>query len=185
MHKLKELKIVLIIVGFLGILYTTLATYKIITLMELIKNIEVYFFSLSLILFWLGLYLYSWNQKKYKYTQQLIIALVVIVIATLIDFATHSSRADFYVPFEYYVGKIVAATLWGMATLIVFRKIEGPKMKAFLFSFFIAATLQIKYFFQGYNKFFVFLFLFLHFFMFLIPALIIFPKYKEIFSSKK
>jgi tyrosyl-tRNA synthetase len=52
--------------------------------------------------------------------------------------------------------------------------------KAIITSLVVALTLQAKYFIQGYDLFFVFLFMFLHFGMFLIPAIYLFKKYPDI-----
>ncbi len=121
------------------------------------------------------------REIKYKILKQLGLVLIIVTVATLIDFIVHSSNARFYVEFEYYRNKIIFSTLWGLVLLIIFRKINNMTIKAFIFAGFIAFVLQIKYFFQGYDRFFVFLFLFLHFFMFLIPAWIVFKKYSHIF----
>ena len=118
---------------------------------------------------------------KSKFLKQFAIVFVVCIIATLIDFIVHSSSPKFYVDLEYYRNKIIFATLWGMVSLFVFKKVKSVYKKAFIFSGVIALLLHVKYFFLGYDKFFVFLFLFLHFFMFLAPALILFKLYKELF----
>ncbi|MEN9626288.1 MAG: hypothetical protein RL557_616 [archaeon] len=118
---------------------------------------------------------------KHKFLKQIGFVLLITSIATFIDFLVHSSSASFYVPFEYYQNKVIFATIWGMVILFVVRKMKNMHLKSFIFSLFIAAVLQVKYFFQGYDLFFVILFLFLHFLMFLVPSWIIFNKYKEYF----
>ena len=57
---------------------------------------------------------------------------------------------------------------------------KKPTKMAILFSFAIALGLQTKYFFLGFDLFFVFLFMFLHFGMFLLPAAILFGKYPDV-----
>lgn len=118
---------------------------------------------------------------KYKFFKQLAFVLFITVIATIIDFIVHSSRPEFYVDFEYYRNKVIFAILWGFIILFLVRKMKNMKLKSFIFSIFVASVLQVKYFLQGYDLFFVILFLFLHFLMFLIPSWIIFNKYKEYF----
>ena len=121
------------------------------------------------------------KETKYKFVKEIGLVLVISLIATFIDWIVHSSSPRFYVEPEYYRNKIIFATLWGMIALFVFKKIKNINLKAIIFSGVIATVLQVKYFLQGYDKFFVFLFLFLHFFMLLIPALIIFRKFREVF----
>lgn len=121
--------------------------------------------------------------KGIKFLKQLGLVLIIVVIATIIDFFTHSSSPKFYVPPEYYRNKIIFSALWGMIILFVFRKIKNLTGKAFIFAGFIALVLQIKYFLQGYDRFFVFLFMFLHFFMFLVPAWVVFKLYPKYFRS--
>jgi len=125
------------------------------------------------------------KEIKYKFLKLVFLVLLITVIATFIDWIVHSLRPEFYVDFEYYRNKVIFSVLWGVVVLFVIKKIKLTKninVKALIFSAFIAVVLQVKYFLLGYDLFFVILFLFLHFFMFLIPALIIFNKFKEIFG---
>jgi len=69
-----------------------------------------------------------------------------------------------------------------MIALWALRKwINSPTKLAVIIYMIVALLLQVKYFILGYDRFFVFLFLFLHFFMFIIPAVIIFRKYPHLF----
>lgn len=111
--------------------------------------------------------------------------LIIVIIATIIDYIVHSSKPSFYVPTEYYINKVIYATIWGFLGLAVIRNwIISPAKLAVGMSAIIAIVLQTKYFLQGYNLFFVFLFMFLHFIMFLIPSIIIFRKYPDLFVKK-
>ncbi|MEK6855271.1 MAG: hypothetical protein AABX73_03545 [Nanoarchaeota archaeon] len=123
-------------------------------------------------------------KKRGNLAKQVGIVLLIVVVATLIDWGVHSSRPEFFVDFEYYRNKIIFATLWGLVALWIASKyrIESTNKRALIFAGLISVVLQTKYFLQGYDLFFVFLFMFLHFFMFLIPALIAFNKYKKIFA---
>jgi len=122
------------------------------------------------------------NKFNSKYLKRIGLVFIVVVIATIIDWITHSSSPSFYVPFEYYHNKVVFAFLWGFVALWLARNVKSMTKKAFIFSALIAFVLQTKYLLQGYDLYFVFLFMFLHFVMFLVPTLIIFNKYKKIFS---
>ena len=121
------------------------------------------------------------ESKGVKFLKQLGLVLVIVIIATIIDWITHLSSPRFYVPTEYYRNKIIFAAFWGMIILWVFHKVKNLTGKAFIFAGFIALVLQVKYLLQGYDRFFVFLFMFLHFFMFLVPAWIIFRRYSKYF----
>ncbi len=123
------------------------------------------------------------GKKDSKFLKQLGLVLVIAIIATIIDWIVHSSSPRFYVEFGYYVNKIIFSVIWGVIILFIFRKLKNITAKTFIFAGFIALVLQVKYFLQGYDRFFVFLFMFLHFLMFLIPAWIIFKKFPEYFNS--
>ncbi|MBI2449115.1 hypothetical protein HYV49_02355 [Candidatus Pacearchaeota archaeon] len=121
------------------------------------------------------------KDKRLNFLKQLGLVFVIVIIATIIDWMTHSLSPRFYVTFEYYRNKIIFSMLWGIVILFVFRKMKNLTGKAFIFAGIIALVLQVKYFLQGYDRFFVFLFMFLHFFMFLAPAWIIFKRYAKYF----
>ena len=114
-----------------------------------------------------------------------IVALITLMMAsgTFIDWVVHSSHARLYVEPEYYLGKMEYGVLWGLFALWVLTsivKVRSPRVLAMGIPAFIALFLQTKYFYQGRDNFFVFLFLFLHFFMFLPGAYWIFKKYPHV-----
>jgi hypothetical protein len=109
------------------------------------------------------------------------LVLVIIVAGTAIDFVVHSLSEKFAVPEYYFKDKIIFGTLWGFVAVLVFQRVHNLNLKAVLMSATVAVLLQIRYFLTGYALWFVILFLFLHFIMFLVPALIIFKKYPEVF----
>lgn len=121
------------------------------------------------------------DKKSQKFLKQILLVLIIAIIATIIDWVVHSLSPRFYVDFGYYVNKVIFSVIWGIIILFVFRKLKNTTGKAFIFSGFIALVLQVKYFLQGYDRFFVFLFMFLHFLMFLAPAWIIFKHFPEYF----
>lgn len=125
------------------------------------------------------------NMTIKNVAKQIGLVLVIVVIATIIDYFVHSTSERFYVDFEYFRNKIIFATIWGLISLWVLRFwIKSPTALAIGVSAVIAILLQIKYFTQGYNLFFVFLFLFLHFLMFALPAILIFRKYPQLFVKQ-
>src|SRR3989344_5899456 len=92
--------------------------------------------------------------------KQIGLILLIVLIATIIDYFTHSTSQRFYVPAEYYRNKIIFATVWGLiAILILGNWIKNPTKLAIAMSATIAVVLQTKYFFLGYDLFFVFLFM--------------------------
>lgn len=120
--------------------------------------------------------------KIKKILKQISLMLVIVAIATGIDYIVHASNESFYVPMEYFTNKVIFATVWGIVGVFVFRNyIHNPTKLAVATSAFIAVVLQTKYFLQGYPPFFVFLFMFLHFLMFLPPSILIFRKYSNLF----
>lgn len=114
--------------------------------------------------------------------KQLGLLLIIAVIGTIIDYIVHSSSIRFYVDPVYYRNKIIFATVVGMLALWVLRNwIKNPTKLALAVYGVIALLLQVKYFILGYDRFFVFLFLFLHYFMLIIPAIPIFRKHPNLF----
>lgn len=110
--------------------------------------------------------------------------LVMMLVATLIDWMVHSSSPKFYVPFEYYRNKVLFGAFWGLVGFYVFKRwVKNLNWLAVTVAAVIAIVLQTKYFLEGYDLYFVFLFMGLHFIMFLIPTSIIFKKFPRIFSD--
>lgn len=119
---------------------------------------------------------------RYKLLKRLGLVLIIVAIATILDYIAHSTSPAFYVPFEYFRNKVIFATIWGFVTLLVIQKMRSVWLKALIFAGVDAVLLQIKYFIQGYDLFFVFLFLFLHFIMLFVPAIVIIKRYPRVFS---
>lgn len=119
-----------------------------------------------------------------KYLKQLGLVLVIIVVGTIIDYVVHSASESFYVPFEYYRNKVLFGVFYGFLFLHVGRwlGIKKAEWLAFFSLAVVAISLQLKYFLQGYDLFFVILFLFFHFFMFFIPGVFIFRRFRSIFE---
>ena len=109
--------------------------------------------------------------------------LLVICLGTIIDFAVHHLSPYFSVPAVYFPHKIFYGTIWATVGYLVFKKkIKTDFWLAFVISATPAVLLQTMYFIQGHQAIWVvFLFLVLHFFMFLLPAYFICKKYKHIF----
>ena len=124
---------------------------------------------------------------NYKATfKQLGLIVLTIAIGTIFDWIVHHTSPRFEVPFEYYPNKIIFGSLWGFIIFKVLRnyiKVKNPTHLAFLMSLLVAITLQTKYFLQGYDLYFVILFMVLHFIMFLVPAIFIFKKYKQVLKA--
>ena len=100
--------------------------------------------------------------------KQLAIIILVIVIGTFFDFFAHNASPRFAVPGEYFINKIIYGSLFGLIIFKISRnylKVTSPGRMA-----------QTKYFVQGYDLFFVGLFMILHFFIFLAPAYLLFVK---------
>ena len=118
------------------------------------------------------------------YLKAFLLTIGVVLIFTLIDYLTHHLNSAFAVPEYYYRNKVIFATIF---VFVIYVFTEKMKLipRAFLISAITVILLQIKYYVQGYPKWFVFLFLGLHFLMLLVPAWLGFKlskKYKWIKS---
>ena len=99
--------------------------------------------------------------------------LAIVLIFYVFDFLAHSSSPNFGVPSYYFKNKIIYGTLWGLIIYYFIRKLR-PINKALIFSAFVSTILQIRYYLEGYQKLFVFEFLFIHFIILLPASWIIF-----------
>jgi len=122
------------------------------------------------------------KEVKNKIVKRVGLVFGIVLIATFLDWLAHSSSPAFYVPYEYFQNKVIYATIWGLVALWLSKKVTNLTWKAFIFSGLIAIILQTKYLIQGYDLYFVFLFMLLHFAMFLAPSILLFRKYPEIVS---
>jgi hypothetical protein len=112
--------------------------------------------------------------------------LVMMAVGTLVDWIVHSSREAWYVEPSYYSGKIIFGVIWGLFSLYVLRRVlavNSSRYMALGVPALIALFLQTKYFYQGRALSFVFIFLFLHFLMFLPASLVIFSRWRGVFLS--
>jgi len=119
-----------------------------------------------------------------KISLQILLMLVMMGVATLIDYLTHSANERFYVEAEYYRNKIIFGALWGLVGFYVFRIwVKNLDILAVLVSLVIAVSLQTKYLLQGRPPDFVFIFMGLHFLMFVFPTFTIFRMFPRIFGK--
>ncbi len=95
----------------------------------------------------------------------LVILLAMILLFAAIDYFIHGLEKAWSVPDYYFRNKILAGFLWGIAGLFFARKFQNIWLKSLIVSGIIAATLQVRYFLEGYALDFVILFLFIHFFI--------------------
>lgn len=111
--------------------------------------------------------------------------LLIICLGTVIDYVVHQTDPRFSVPSTYFPHKIFYGTLWAFVGYLVFKKyLRSPFQLAFIMSAVPAVLLQVMYFIQGHLLVWVtILFLFLHFFMFLLPGFYVCKKYKNIFMD--
>lgn len=117
-----------------------------------------------------------------QFFRQLGLMIVIVGSGTIIDWIVHSSSLQFYVEPEYYLGKIIFGIVWGLIALWALKRlvrVSSTTTLAVGVPATIALFLQTKYFYQGYNNFFVFLFLVLHFFMFLPGSFWAFKKHSD------
>ncbi|HEV8601383.1 MAG TPA: hypothetical protein VGQ87_02175 [Patescibacteria group bacterium] len=119
------------------------------------------------------------------WVKRIALILLIVFLGTIIDYLVHHLSVYFSVPQSYFPHKIFYGTLWGFVGYLVFKKyIKTYLQLAFVIAAVPAVLLQTMYFIQKHQlPWVVVLFLFLHFFMFLIPGLYICKKYKNIFLA--
>jgi len=114
-----------------------------------------------------------------------ILVLVVILLFSFIDYLAHSINIRWAVPDYYFPHKIIYGTVIGFIAYLFIKK-QKALIKSLIFSAAISILLQINYYFQGYPKEFVFLFLGIHFIILFILSFIAFRllEIKKLFSKK-
>lgn len=125
----------------------------------------------------LHLYKVSINYKALL--KQLLLIFIAILIGTIFDWFIHQTSRSFTVPTEYFPNKIIFGTFWGFVAFKILRnyvKVKNLNHIAFYMSLFVAVILQTKYFLQGYELYFVFFFMFVHFWCFFLPTVILFRR---------
>lgn len=115
-----------------------------------------------------------------------VLALMILIVlsATGIDWLSHQISPEYAVSSEYFSNKIIFATFWGLLALLALRNLHNVTKKAVLISLFISVILQTKYYLQGYDLSFVIEFIFIHFLAFLLPMLVIFRNFPELFGDR-
>lgn len=115
--------------------------------------------------------------------RQIAILLAVICIGTIFDWFAHRTSPQFDVPSSYFRNKILFGTLIGFIALRIFsRFVKNTGWLAFAVTLTVAILLQVRYSLEGYDPFFVFLFLGIHFVVFFVPALLLFRRYRNILA---
>lgn len=115
---------------------------------------------------------------KIKFKNLILVFLIifaVILIFAFIDFLLHSLSEEYAVPPRYFPNKIIYGTLYGFFIFLLVRK-QSLLMQSCLFSLIVDASLQSRYYFEGYPLDFVILFLILHFII-LLPTSWVFFKF--------
>lgn len=109
--------------------------------------------------------------------------LLIICLGTVIDYFTHQASPYFSVPPTYFPHKIFYGTLWALVGYVVFRKYLKTYLRiAFTIAAVPAVLLQVMYLIQMHLLPWVsYLFMFLHFIMFLLPSYYVCRKFKNIF----
>lgn len=115
---------------------------------------------------------------KIKFKNLILIFLIifaVILIFAFVDFLLHSLSEEYAVPPRYFPNKIIYGTLYGFFIFLLVRK-QSLLTQSLIFSLIVDASLQSRYYFEGYPLDFVILFLVLHFII-LLPTSWVFFKY--------
>ena len=118
-----------------------------------------------------------------KIIRIIILILIAIFIGTVLDYFVHQMSSRFSVPSSYFTHKVFYGTLWASLSFFVGRRFISKNWLdlAFISAFITAVLLQVVYYVQGHLATdVVILFVVLHFFMFLIPMIFLFKKYKNL-----
>lgn len=110
--------------------------------------------------------------------------LLIICLGTVIDYIVHQTNPLFSVPSSYFPHKIFYGTFWAFTGYLVLKKyLNTPFKLALAISATPAIILQIIYIINGHLLLWVsFLFMGLHFLMFLLPGYFLCRKYKAVFN---
>ena len=123
-------------------------------------------------------------EKLWQIGKRIILVFSVIVLGTIIDWFAHQTSERFAVPPEYFPHKVLYGTFWGVIAIFLLPYFtKNPRWQAFWMAFSVALVLQIKYFYLGFDLFFVILFFFLHGIMFFIPGWFLFKKYEKVING--
>ena len=113
--------------------------------------------------------------------KQLGLNIVVVTFGSLVDYGAHLMSPLFSVPPPYLPNKLMVGSLIAVVAFYVGRRfIRTPDRLALFVCAVVAILLQVRYFLEGYNLFFVFSFLVLHFLMFLLPAHLLYRKFNTL-----
>ncbi len=116
--------------------------------------------------------------KLNKYLKIFFLTLIVVLLFTFFDFLIHGLSPKFAVPDYYFIDKIIFGVIYGFVILLFTQRLK-PLKQSLVFSAIISSFLQIRYYLTGYEKWFVFLFLGIHFVILLIVTSIIFTIVKK------
>ena len=105
--------------------------------------------------------------------------LIVILLFTIVDHAMHGLSENWSVPDYYFKDKIPFGFLWGIVGIRLANKVESIWLRSFALAITVAATLQVRYFIEGYDLNFVLLFLLFHFLILYVLSFGMFSLFKK------
>ena len=117
-------------------------------------------------------------KNKINLIWMLLLAMLIIILATGIDYYVHGLEDEYAVPSIYFTNKIIYGGLFIFVILIIFRKLH-PSNKAIISALVTSLLLEVKYILQGYPKVFLIIFIFVHFGAILLPAWILLGKFDK------
>ena len=116
--------------------------------------------------------------------RQVALILAAICIGTVFDWFAHNTNPRFAVPEYYFSHKILYGTIIGIVALRIERRfVRSDRRLAFCVALTVAILIQVRYFLQGYDLTFVLLFAGVHFVVWFVPALILFPRFSKIIRA--
>lgn len=116
--------------------------------------------------------------------EQVILVLAVISIGTVFDWFAHGVSPRFAVPEYYFPHKILYGTIIGLLALWAYRRfLTSDRWLAFAVTLTVAILIQVRYYLQGYDLTFVLLFAGVHFVVWFVPAVLLFPIFRKAIRS--
>jgi hypothetical protein len=112
--------------------------------------------------------------------RQIVLIFMIISIGTVFDWFAHGLSPRFAVPEYYFPHKILYGTIIGSLALWIERRfLSSDRWLAFWVTLTVAILIQVRYAVQGYALSFVLLFAGIHFAVWFIPALLLFPAFRK------
>lgn len=112
------------------------------------------------------------------WSKQLVLLAGVFLVGTGLDWIAHQTSPAYDVPSWYFSHKIIYGIILGFMVLqVAGHYTRDERWRAFWVALIVGVILQFRYFLLGYDWHFLVLFMGVHFVAFVIPAILLFPRF--------